>query len=356
MTVQQTAVVRLAALAVLALGHAGMGAQAQAQQDFYKDRTIDLIVSTGVGGGHDTNARLVARHWSKHIPGAPTIVIKNMPGAGHVRAANFLANQAPRDGSVLGTFVPAFLLAQVLKTSKAIKFNAAEFNWIGASASNNSTFYVWNTAPVRTMQDVMKTEVLMGATGAGSYTSIYPTIMNAIVGTKFKVISGYATTPQINLALERGEVQGRAGNNFNSLKVENGDWLRDKKIRLLAQVGLERDPEFPDVPLMLEFGRTPQDKALLRLFSADIAVGRPFLTAPGVPQDRVKLLRDSFSATMKDPDFLAEAKAAGVDVGPVAGKKLQEIVEDIVATPPDIVARARAAMAATASGQTGKAP
>ena len=326
-----------------------IGPQAHALQNFYEGRTIDLIVSTGVGGALDTNARLVAQYWAKHIPGNPKIVVLNMPGAGHVRAANFLANEAPRDGTVLGTFVPAFLLAQVLKTTSAIKFDAAKFNWLGASTADNSTFYVWRTAPVRTMQDAMKTVVLMGATGAGSYTVIYPTIMNAIVGTKFKVISGYATTQQINLALQRGEVQGRAGNNFNSLKVENGDWLRDGSIRLLAQVGLERDSEFPNLPLMLEFGRTPQEKTLLRLFSADIAVGRrPFVTSPGVPQDRVDLLRRAFDATMKDPLFLSAAKASGVDIRPVSGEKLQKIVAEIVATPPDIVAIARAAMQTSA--------
>ena len=269
----------------------------EAGPDFYKGKTIDMIVSTGVGGGQDANARLVARNWSRHIPGAPGIVVKNMPGAGHLRAANFLAKQAPRDGTVVGSIVPAFLLAQVLEASKGIQFDAAQFNWIGASASNNSTFYVWHTSPVKSMEDATRTEVLMGATGAGSYTMIYPMIMNAVVGTKFKVVAGYHSTAEVNLALERGEVQGRAGNNFNSLKMENADWLRDGKVRLIAQVGLERDPEFPDVPLMMEMGRTPEDRALLRLFSADIAVGRPFLTTPGVPRERVELLRQSFLAT-----------------------------------------------------------
>ena len=321
-----------------------VGAAASAEPTFYQNRTVDLIVSTGAGGALDASARLLARYWPRHIPGNPTIVVQNMPGAGHVRAANYLANEAPRDGSVLGSIEPAFLLAEVLKTSGAIKFNAADFNWLGASTANNSTIYVWRTAPVRTMKDVIKTPVLMGATGAGSYTVIYPTIMNAIVGTKFKIVAGYPDTRQINLAMQSGEVQGRAGNNLNSIKAENPDWLPSGKIRLLAQVGFERDPGFPNVPLMLEFGKTTRDRALLRLFSADIAVGRPYLAPPGVPKDRVALLRRSFDETMKDPAFLQAAAAVGMDVRPSTGEALQQIVAQIVASPPELVSRARDAM------------
>jgi tripartite-type tricarboxylate transporter receptor subunit TctC len=278
------------------------------------------------------------------------MVVKNMPGAGHLRAANFMANQAPKDGTVIAALVPSFVLSQVLQTSKGIQFDAAAFNWIGASAANNSTFYVWSTSPVKTMEDATRRETLMGATGAGSYTMIYPAIMNAIVGTKFKIVAGYKSTNEVSLALERGEVEGRAGNNFNSLKMENADWLRDGKIRLIAQVGLERDPEFPDIPLMMEFGKTPDDKALLKLFSADIAVGRPFLTSPGVSAERVEALRRSFLATMADATFLKEAEAGNVEVAPVPGARLQQVVADIVATPPEIARRAREALAGFEGG------
>ncbi|MFN3889486.1 MAG: Bug family tripartite tricarboxylate transporter substrate binding protein [Beijerinckiaceae bacterium] len=331
----------------------GAACVAQAQEAggaFYKGKTVDLIVSSGVGGGQDANARLIARHWPRRIPGAPAMVVKNMPGAGHLRAANFMANQAPRDGTVVAALVPSFVLSQVLQTSKNIQFDAAQFSWLGASAANNSTFYVWNTSPVKTMEDARTHETLMGATGAGSYTMIYPAIMNAIAGTKFKIVLGYKSTAEVNLALERGEVQGRAGNNFNSLKMENGDWLRDRKITLIAQVGLERDPEFPDLPLMMEFGRTPEDRALLKLFSADIALGRPFLTTPGVPADRVEILRKSFMDTMNDPALLKEAQDSGVEIAPVRGAKLQEIVKEIVATPPEVARRAREALAVAEGG------
>ncbi len=344
--------VLLAAMGCTALA-ASAGAQ-DAGGSFFKGKTLEMIVSSGVGGGQDANARLIARHWTRHIPGASTMVVKNMPGAGHLRAANFMANQAPKDGTVVAALVPSFLMAQVLKTSKGIQFNASDFNWIGASAVNNSTFYVWSTSPVKSMEDAKRHETLMGATGAGSYTMIYPTIINAIVGTKFKVVSGYKSTAEVNLALERGEVQGRAGNNFNSLKMENADWLSGGKVRLLAQVGLERDPEFPDLPLMMEFGKTPEDRALLKLFSADIAVGRPFLTTPGVPPDRVEILRASFMATMKDATFLKEANAAGIEIAPVAGARLQTIVKEIVDTPADIAQRARAVLGSTEGGSKSK--
>ncbi len=334
-----------------------IGGSAQAQEaspGFFKGKTLDMIVSSGAGGGQDANARLIARHWAKHIPGATTMVVKNMPGAGHLRAANFLANQAPKDGTVLSALVPSFVLSQVLQTSKGIQFDAAQFGWLGASAANNSTFYVWSTSPVKTMADATRYETPMGATGAGSYTMIYPAIMNAIVGTKFKIVAGYKSTAEVNLALERGEVQGRAGNNFNSLKMENADWLRDGKVRLLAQVGLERDPEYPDLPLMMEFGKTEEDRSLLKLFSADIALGRPFLTTPGVPADRLELLRSSFMATLKDATLLKEAHAANLEISPVPGARLEEVVREIVSAPPDVVRRAREALAGFEGGSTPK--
>lgn len=320
-------------------------APARAQQPTFAGKTMDLIVSTGAGGGQDSAARVVARHWVNHLPGKPTMVVKNMPGAGHIRAANFLANQAPKDGTVIGAIVPAFLLAQVIETSKAIQFDAAKFQWIGASSANNSTVYVWSTSPVRDMADAMKQDVLMGATGAGSYTQIYPMILNAVVGTRFKVIAGYGATAEVNLAMERGEVHGRAGNNFNSLRMENPEWLRDGKVRFLAQVGLTRDPDYPDLPLLHEFGQTDEDKRVLRLFSADIAVGRPFMAPPATPAPVVDVLRRSFDAAMADPAFLKEAKDARVEVGPVKGEELQAIVAEIVATPPDVAERARKALA-----------
>ncbi len=312
-------------------------------QDFYKDKTIEMIVSTGAGGGLDNNARLVARYLPAHIPGKPNVIIRNMPGAGHVRAANYLFNQAPKDGTTIGTLIPAFVLAQVLD-GKGMQFDAAKFHWLGSTSSNNSTVYVWSATGVQSVEDVMKRSVLMGATGVGSYTALYPTVMNNILGTKFKIIAGYQTSAEVNLAMERGEVEGRAGNNFNSLKVENGEWLRSGKIRLIAQVGLERDPEFKSVPLISDFARNDSDREIMKLFSADVVIGRPFLTPPGLPADRIALLRKALDAVVTDKGFLAEAQTAGLDVIPVNGPAIQKVVEDLVHTPAAIIEKAKAAM------------
>jgi tripartite-type tricarboxylate transporter receptor subunit TctC len=317
---------------------------AAAQADFYKGKNVDLVISTGVGGGLDANARVVARHLANHIPGQPTIVPKNMPGAGHIRAANYVFSQAPKDGTVIATFIPIFVMAQVLDRSKGIQFDAANFQWLASTSSSNSTVYVWHTAGVKSVEDATKRQVLMGGTGAGSYTIIYPTVMNSVIGTKFKLVTGYQSTAEIGLAMERGEVQGRAGNNFNSLKAENGDWLKTGKITLIAQIGLERDPEFRDLPLILDFAKNDEQRQILRLFSTDVVIGRPFVTSPGVPTERVALLRKAFDETMRDPAYLEDATRAGLDVSPVDGVKIQKIVEDLVRTPADIVTKAKLAM------------
>jgi tripartite-type tricarboxylate transporter receptor subunit TctC len=343
-------------LGFILYGAVALSGAAAAQADFYKDKTIELIISTGVGGGLDANARMVARHLPKHIPGNPTIVAKNMPGAGHVRAANYLYNQAPKDGTTIGTLIPAFVMAQVLDRTDAIQFDAAKMPWLASTSASNSTIYVWKATGVTSVEDAKKKQVLMGGTGAGSYTTLYPLIMNYVLGTKFKVVSGYTSTAEIRLAMERGEVEGRAGNNFNSLKAENADWVREGKIALVAQVGLERDPEFSSVPLMIEFARNDDERKILRLFSADVVIGRPFLTAPGVPAERVAILRKAFAAMTKDPDYLKDSAQAGLDVSLVEGEKIQKIVEELTATPPDIVAKAKLAMDAKNITEKPKAP
>jgi tripartite-type tricarboxylate transporter receptor subunit TctC len=323
--------------------NAGEGARAADAADFYKGKTIDLIISTGAGGGLDRNARIVARHLPNHIPGKPTIVAKNMPGAGHLRAANFLHTQAAKDGTVIGTIIPGFLMSQVLEGAGA-KFDASKFNWLGSTSYSTQTVYVWKTSKVKSVEDARKQETLMGATGAGSYAALYPTVMNNVLGTRFKIIAGYKSSAEVNLAMERGEVEGRAGNNWNSLKAENGDWLKDGSIRLITQIGLARDPEIGDVPLLLDFAKTDEERDVLRFFSSDIVLGRPFLAPPGVPADIVALLRKAFSDMMADPAFLKESADANLDVNPVDGAAVQKVVDDIVHTPAAIVAKAKLAM------------
>lgn len=319
-------------------------ALAQDAESFFKGKSIDLIISTGVGGGLDSNARLVARHLSAHIPGKPNIVPKNMPGAGHVRAANYLATQAARDGTAMGTLIPAFVTAQVLNRTDAIQFDAEKFAWLGSTASSNNTLYVTAAAGIKSLDDARKTEITMGGTGAGSYSTLLPIVLNNLFGTRFKVISGYQSTAEVGLALERGEVQGRAGNNFNSIKSENPALLRDKKIVILCQFGIERDPEFADIPLATDFAKTDEERQILKLVSADVPLGRPFLLPPGVPADRVAALRKAFDAMVKDPAYLADAAKANVDVAPLGGLKLQQIVDELVATPAAVVEKTKKAM------------
>jgi len=315
-----------------------------AAQDFYRGKTIELIISTGVGGGLDANARVVARHLANHIPGQPTIVPKNMPGAGHIRAANYVFTQAPKDGTTIATFIPVFVMAQVLERSRSIQFNPAQFNWLASTSSSNSTVYVWHTSSIKSVEDATRRQVLMGGTGVGSYTVIYPTVMNSVIGTRFKLVTGYQSAAEVGLALERGEIEGRAGNNFNSLKAENGEWLRTGKIRLIAQVGLRRDAEFPDVPLMTDFAKDDSARQILQLFSTDVVIGRPFVTSPGVPAERVALLRRAFDAMLSDPAYLEDSRKAGLDVSPTDGASIQTVVNELVNTPDDIVAKAKLAM------------
>ena len=342
----QTRAWQLARVITIATGMSAVsaigGAQAQNAADFYKGKTIQIIVSTGPGTGHDNGVRLVARHMQKHIPGVSSIITRNMPGGGHVLAANYVHNSAPKDGLTMAAILPAFILHQLID-GRGVRYDVRNFNWIGSSLSDNMNLYVWHTAGIKSIDDVYKKEVVMGATGVGSYTATFPTVMNNLLGTKFRIVPGYRTTGQIHLAMEKGEVQGRAGNFFSSLKSDNGDWLRDKKINLLMQIGVKRDPEFATVPLMSELAKTPQQKRVLELFSSEIAMGRAFSTTPGTPQDRVAYLRKAFEATMKDRAYLAESKKLNLPVRPLTHKQQEDILAGIMSTPPELIALARKA-------------
>jgi tripartite-type tricarboxylate transporter receptor subunit TctC len=332
----------LRAALIAGLVIAGPAALADPVADFYRGKNITLIISAGTGGGYDTNARLVARHLGKHIPGNPNIVPKNMPGGGHLVAANYMYNVAPKDGTAIATLLPAFVSYQILD-GKQVEYDAAKFNWIGASDVDNHNLYVWHTAGVRSIEDAKKKEVLMGSTGAGSYTGLYPTLLNNLIGTKFKVVSGYKSTNEIHIAMERGEVQGRAGNLFSSLLSQNKDWLDNKKINILMQVGSKRDPDFQDVPLMTELTSDPEKKRILTIYSGDVALGRSFITTPGVPADRLAALRKAFDETVKDPEFLADAKNINMQVRPLGHEELAAAAQEILSTPPELVEKAKKA-------------
>lgn len=342
---------RSKAAAVVAIASAlGMSNDpANAQTPFWAGKTIDLIISTEAGIAFDVTARLAGRHIARHLPGNPNLVARNMPGAGHIRAANYIYGQAPKDGTTIGTLLPVFVTSQVIDRSDAIQFDSAKFSWIGASAWATSTTYVLASTGVTSVEDAKKRQVLMGGTGAGAYSTLFPVIMNNLLGTKFKVIAGYRGTAELNIALDRGEVEGRAGVPLPSIKLERPEWLATRKINIIVQAGLERDPELQNVPLLIDFAANDDQRRVLRLFSADAALGRPIIAPPGIPPERLADLRAAFAAAMADPLYRKEAADIGAEVVPVAGAKLQAIVEEIVATPPGIVAKAKQA---TERGET----
>src|SRR6186713_902891 len=311
-------------------------AHSQTVAEFYKGKTVNVYIGVGVGGEYDIQARLVARHIGKHIPGNPTVVPQNMTGAGGLRMINYLYNVAPKDGLSIGMIANAFPAMQAAGIA-GVQFDAAKMQWIGTIAPGVETMAVWHTTGVKSIEDARHREVVAGASARGAITFFYPQMMNELLGTKFKIVTGYTGGNQINLAMERGEVEAR-NNTWSSWKATKADWLKDKKINVIAQAG-PRAPDL-DAPSIEDAARTPEERLLIELVVSGTQLGRPFATNEA-PADRVAALRSAFAATMKDPEFLAEAKALNFDVEPVLGEKMQKIVEKVLATPKDVAAKAR---------------
>ncbi len=316
------------------------GAAAQSLAEFYKGKTVDMMIGYSVGGGYDVYARLIARHLGKHILGNPQVTPKNMEGAGSLRLANWLYNVAKKDGTVMGTigrgtgFEPLF-------GHKAAQFDGNRFNWIGSANDEVSVCVVWNgRTKVAKFEDLLTTPITVGGTGAAADTDQFPRLINGVLGTKMKIITGYPGGNDVNLAMERGEVDGRCGWSWSSVVSTRASWLKDKKITVLMQLSLQKHPDLPDVPLITELAKTDEQRALLRLIFARQALGRPFLAPPDVPADRVAALRAAFMATMKDPAFVAETAKAQLEITPVSGEAVQKLVDDIYRTPPAIVKKA----------------
>jgi tripartite-type tricarboxylate transporter receptor subunit TctC len=300
-------------------------------EDFYRGKKIDLIIGYSSGGTYDLYARLVARHLGQHIPGKPQIIPRNMPGAGSRTAATWVHNIAPRDGTVLATADQSLSLQQAAGGER-LKFDTTKFIYIGNPAVENNTTATWHTSKVRTIDDAKRFEAAMGATG-GSTSSQYPRAMNALIGTKFKIVLGYPGGNDINLAMERGEVDGRGSNSWASWKATRPHWIAEKKINILVQIGLRKAADLPDVPLLMELGENAEDRALLRLLSASTAIGRPIFTTPDVPAERVVALRAAFDAMVRDPVFLADAKQGHFEIEPTSGEAMQRLVAEVVGMP-----------------------
>ena len=330
---------RSLALAVAVLSTSCAVAHADAVSDFYHGKQVSMIIGTSPGNDYDFRGRLLARHIGRHILGQPTVVVRNMPGGGGIVAANWMTSLAPRDGTTLHMIMSNMMAAQAMGTG-GVEFDTRKFIWIGNTTESPNVTNSWYTSGVRTIDDARKQELILGAP-MGTSGVVYATLMNTLAGTKFKIVTGYPGGNEVNLAMERGEVQGRGSNSWASWKSTKPEWLKDGKIIPLVQIALKRHPDMPNVPLLLELAKNDEDRAVLTFLSADTALSRSTITTAGVPPERVEALRRAFDATMKDPALLAEADKAKMDISPSTGEEAQKIADSIANAPPKVVARAK---------------
>jgi len=323
------------AVAVTSLGLGASLAHAESPAEFYKGKTIEVYVGYSAGGGYDVYGRMLARHMGKHIPGNPTMVVKNMEGAGSLRLANWIYNAAPKDGTAFGiigrgaAFDPLF-------GNKAAQFDANKYNWIGSMNNEVSVCVSWKDSGVTKFEDLLEKELVVGGTGPSADTDQFPRILNGVLGTKFKIISGYPGGNDVSLAMQRGEVKGRCGWSWSSVVATQEQWYKDKTINVLVQLSLNKHEDLPHVPLIMDLAKTKEQKQILRLVFARQVMGRPFVAPPDVPADRVAALRKAFMDTMKDKEFLAEAEKAKLEVQPVSGEALQNIIKEAYEVSPDL--------------------
>jgi len=303
-------------------------------QEFFAGRQVTVIVGSGAGGGYDLQARLMARHIGKHIPGNPTFIVQNMPGAGSLAAANHIANTAPADGSTIALLQRGMLLVRLINPT-GVRFEIEKLNWIGSLNSEVGVVLSWYDTEVKTSKDLFEKELIVGGI-VGVDPETTPKLLNAAIGTKFKIVNGYNTTAQIALAIERREVQGIGDWSWSSVKAVRPDWLRDKKVNVLMQVGLQKEPELPDIPFALDFVQSAADRKVLELNFTQKTAARPVVAPPGVPADRVAALRAAFAALATDQEFLADAERSKLEIAPVPAEALDKVIALIAGTPADI--------------------
>jgi len=312
--------------------------------DFYKGKQMQFIIRTPPGGDYDSYSRLLARHMGRHIPGNPSITAINMPGGGGIIAANYVGQVAPKDGTVLTMVSQGLPVDQALQLNPSLRVDMRNFNWIGNLVNANQLLVVWHTSKVRTLEQARTTETLIGSTGAGSISVQLPAFYNNILGTKFKIILGYQGGQDVDLAMERGEVDGRGTNTYTGYQTSKPHFLSNKLIIPLIQVGMAREPELPDTPLLLEQTVKAEDKPLLEYMSRAITVGRPVATTPGVPAERVAALRKAFMDTLQDPEFIAEARQQNAEVRPMTGQVLEATIRDLIEAPQSVRDRVKLAL------------
>jgi tripartite-type tricarboxylate transporter receptor subunit TctC len=332
-----------AAAGVVALAAHSGAAAAQSAAEFYASKQISMLVGASAGGGYDHLARLTAKHLGKHIPGAPMVVVQNMPAAGSLAATNHIANTAPRDGTMIALVQRGMLLAKLINPA-GVRFDVGQLNWLASLASETGVSLAWHTAPHQTVKDLFDKDLIVGGI-VNVDPETTPKILNALIGTKFKVILGYPGTREIILAMEREEVQGIGDMSWSSIKRSRPDWLRDRKVRVLVQAALEKDPELPDVPFALDFVKNDPDRKVMQLYLTQKTVARPIIAPPGLPPDRLAALRGAFAALVQDKDFLADAVKSNMDVDPIPGPAVDKVIALIAGTPSDIAARYASVMA-----------
>jgi tripartite-type tricarboxylate transporter receptor subunit TctC len=326
---------------ILASAAMASGAAAQSVAEFYKGKILNVVVGAGEAGTNTAYARVIADFLPKYLPGSPTAVVRIMPGAGGLKAANYMYDVAPKDGTYYAV-VQRGIIAQPLFGIEQATFDATKINWIGSTAREVSVGVVWAaTTEARTIQDATKQEIIVGSQGAGSQPGLFPLVLNHFLGTKFKVVHGYKSGTELTLAMERGEVQGRIGWSWGSLKSRSADWIRDHKVRVLVQMGLDKSRDLPEVPLALDLAKSPEDRDALNLIFASTTIGWPTMMPPNVPADRLQAMRDAFDKTVRDPQFVAQAEGQGLEIDPMSGQEIQAIIRRMYAMPKSVVERAR---------------
>ena len=317
-------------------------APAQTVEEFYKGKTINLVIGFSVGGGYDLYARHLARHIGRHIPGNPTIVPQNMAGAGSLRAANFIYSAAPKDGTAFGTFARTTGINPLLESGAT--FDGTKFTWLGSVTDDVSTCITWHTSPVKTWNDFLTKPVTLGGQGPSSEPDIFARLYKNVFGAPIKLVAGYPGTNGITLAMERGEVDGLCGLSWSTIKTRHAKWLADKSINILVQSSFKKVPELGSVPLVMDLTKDQEKLQILKLILAAQEMARPFAAPPGIPADRKAALIAAFDATMKDKEYLADAEKLKIDVNPVTAKALDELLAELYATPKEVLRQASEAI------------
>jgi len=320
----------------------GTSALAARDEGFYHGKQIRLIVGTDAGGSYDFSARLVARYLSAHIPGNPQVIVENMPGASSINAANYIYNSAPQDGAVIGAFIQTLPYDQIFG-NESVKFDVSKFNWLGNPASSVNVIVTTDASPVKSFEQALENVALIGVTSRASSGSIEISLADNVLGAKFRAVTGYKGGNEIDLAMERREVFGRAGQSWDGWKRTRPDWVANGKLNILVQIGHARAKDLPNTPLMTELAHDDESRQILALYSDTVALGRPLAVGPGVPKERVELLRNAFQSVMSDPMFIAEAARLSYDVEPLSGGEVQTMIGQMAATPPAIIVKAKEA-------------